>query len=114
MNNLGRGAWSKVAGRLIPFLVLCYFIAFLDRVNAGFAAQTICKELGFTAEMFGLGSASFSSATSYSRSPRTSSWPVSARSQPVADGDARGVWLCRSELSKVQREHCAPQEGSPW
>ncbi|HLM98678.1 MAG TPA: hypothetical protein VK335_05325, partial [Bryobacteraceae bacterium] len=55
MNNLGRSASSKVAWRLIPFLILCYFIAFLDRVNAACAALTMNKELGSTAEMFGLG-----------------------------------------------------------
>src|ERR1035437_8653595 len=55
MNNLGLSASGKVAWRLIPFLILCYFIAFLDRVNAGFAALNMNKELGFTAEMFVLG-----------------------------------------------------------
>ena len=48
-------ASSKAAWRLIPFLILCYFVAFLDRVNAGFAALTMNKELGLTAEMFGFG-----------------------------------------------------------
>ena len=43
------------AWRLIPFLILCFLIAFLDRVNVGFAALTMNKELGLTAEMFGFG-----------------------------------------------------------
>ena len=30
---------SKVAWRLVPFLMLCYFIAYLDRVNIGFAGR---------------------------------------------------------------------------
>src|SRR5499425_1230639 len=47
------------AARLIPFLTLCYVIAFLDRVNVGFAALTMNKELGLTAEMFGFGAGIF-------------------------------------------------------
>ena len=31
---------SKVTWRLVPFLMLCYFIAYLDRVNVGFAGAT--------------------------------------------------------------------------
>jgi MFS family permease len=45
----------KAAWHLIPFLTLCYVIAFLDRVNVGFAAITMNKELGLTAEIFGFG-----------------------------------------------------------
>lgn len=44
---------SKVARRLIPFLVAGFFAAYLDRVNIGFAALTMNKELGFSAEFFG-------------------------------------------------------------
>jgi MFS transporter, ACS family, tartrate transporter len=52
-------ASRKAASRLIPFLTLCYIIAFLDRVNVGFAALTMNKELGLTAEMFGFGAGVF-------------------------------------------------------
>jgi MFS transporter, ACS family, tartrate transporter len=48
-------ASRKAAWRLIPFLILCFLIGFLDRVNVGFAALTMNKELGLTAEMFGFG-----------------------------------------------------------
>jgi MFS transporter, ACS family, tartrate transporter len=50
-----RRASRKAARHLIPFLILCFVIAFLDRVNVGFAALTMNKELGLTAEMFGFG-----------------------------------------------------------
>ena len=53
MGSLYQRASSKAAWRLIPFLTLCYVIAFLDRVNIGFAALTMNKELGLTAEMLG-------------------------------------------------------------
>src|SRR5215468_8138144 len=55
MDTLYQKASRKAARRLIPFLILCYFVAYLDRVNAGFAALTMNKELGLTAEMFGFG-----------------------------------------------------------
>ena len=50
---------AKVAKRLLPFLIVCYFIAFLDRVNVGFAALTMNKDLAFTATIFGWGSGIF-------------------------------------------------------
>jgi Na+/alanine symporter len=37
---------AKVAKRLVPFLIVCYFIAYLDRVNVGFAALTMNQDLG--------------------------------------------------------------------
>lgn len=44
---------AKAARRLIPFLVAGFFVAYLDRVNIGFAALTMNEELGFTPEFFG-------------------------------------------------------------
>jgi MFS family permease len=55
MDRAARRASRKAAWRLIPFLILCFVVAFLDRVNMGFAALTMNKELGLTAEMFGFG-----------------------------------------------------------
>src|SRR5215471_21737265 len=49
----------KVKWRLIPFLTLLYFIAFLDRINVGFAALTMNREVGLTSQMFGLGAGIF-------------------------------------------------------
>ncbi|MFY9971305.1 MAG: MFS transporter, partial [Roseiarcus sp.] len=37
---------AKVAWRFIPFLILCYFVAYLDRVNVGFAKLTMDADLG--------------------------------------------------------------------
>lgn len=50
---------SKVTRRLIPLLMVCYFTAYLDRVNVGFAALTMNKALGFSAAVFGIGSGIF-------------------------------------------------------
>ena len=50
---------AKVSARLIPFLILCYFVAYLDRVNVGFAKLTMDGDLGLSETMFGFGSGIF-------------------------------------------------------
>ena len=40
--------YKKVSWRLLPFLLLCYFFAYLDRVNIGFAKLQMQQELGFS------------------------------------------------------------------
>ena len=52
-------ASGKIVRRLIPFLMLCYFVAYLDRVNVGFAALTMNADLGIGAELFGFGAGIF-------------------------------------------------------
>jgi MFS transporter, ACS family, tartrate transporter len=44
---------AKIAWRLIPLLVASFFVAYLDRVNVGFAALTMNNDLGFTPEFYG-------------------------------------------------------------
>jgi sugar phosphate permease len=44
----------KVQIRIIPFIFLLYIVAFLDRINIGFAALTMNKELAITSRQFGL------------------------------------------------------------
>jgi len=56
VDTLEQRTMGKVARRLVPFLMLCYFFCFLDRVNVGFAALQMNKDLGFTASVFGFGS----------------------------------------------------------
>ena len=50
---------SRVSWRIIPFVALCYFVCYLDRVNVGFAALQMNSDLGFTATMFGWGAGIF-------------------------------------------------------
>src|ERR1700733_7605274 len=59
MESIESRTIRKVSARLIPFLIVCYFIAYLDRVNVGFAALTMNKALGLTATMFGFGAGIF-------------------------------------------------------
>jgi ACS family tartrate transporter-like MFS transporter len=49
----------RVIVRLVPFLMLCYFFALLDRVNVGFAALQMNKDLGLTPAMFGFAASLF-------------------------------------------------------
>ncbi|CAM3994700.1 MFS transporter [Bordetella muralis] len=51
--------YRKVAFRLLPFLMLCYIAAFLDRVNVGFAKLQMLDELGFSEVVYGLGAGIF-------------------------------------------------------
>ncbi|WP_233834757.1 MFS transporter [Paraburkholderia sp. ZP32-5] len=50
---------AKISGRIVPFLVLAFFISFIDRVNVGFAALEMNRQLGFTATAFGWGVGAF-------------------------------------------------------
>jgi MFS transporter, ACS family, tartrate transporter len=49
----------KCAWRLIPFMMLLYFINIIDRVNVGFAALTMNRDLGFSPEVYGFGAGAF-------------------------------------------------------
>src|SRR5688572_2618497 len=49
----------KAMWRLLPFLILVYFIAYLDRVNVGFAALTMREDLALSATAFGQGAGIF-------------------------------------------------------
>jgi MFS transporter, ACS family, tartrate transporter len=50
---------TKVSKRLVPFLIVCYFVAYLDRVNVGFAALTMNQDLGLSQTAFGFGAGIF-------------------------------------------------------
>jgi D-galactonate transporter len=51
--------YAKVFWRIMPFLMLCYVIAYLDRVNIGFAKLQMSIDLGFSETVFGLGAGVF-------------------------------------------------------
>src|SRR5688572_33117113 len=50
---------GRVIGRLIPFIFLCYVVAYIDRVNIGFAATDMQRDLGFSDAVYGLGAGLF-------------------------------------------------------
>src|SRR3954452_22644885 len=51
--------FAKCARRLIPFMMLLYVTNYLDRVNVGFAALTMNKDLGFSATVYGFAAGIF-------------------------------------------------------
>ena len=50
---------TKVSWRLLPLIIVIYFVAYIDRTNVGFAAIGMNKDLGFTAYMYGWGAGIF-------------------------------------------------------
>ena len=59
ISDLERQTMARVARRLLPMLMACYFIAYLDRVNVGFASLTMNKALGFSSAVYGFGGGIF-------------------------------------------------------
>ena len=51
--------FAKCAKRLIPFMMLLYVTNYLGRVNVGFAALTMNKDLGFSASVYGFAAGIF-------------------------------------------------------
>ncbi len=58
-SELERVTMRKALFRLIPFLMVCYVVAYLNRVNLSFAALQMNKDLGLTAAAYGLGAGLF-------------------------------------------------------
>jgi MFS transporter, ACS family, tartrate transporter len=58
-SRLADVALSKARRRLIPFLFVLYLVAYLDRINVGFASLQMNRELGLTESVFGLGAGLF-------------------------------------------------------
>src|SRR5438552_8757435 len=50
---------AKLTRRLLPFLFLLYIVAYLDRINVGFAALKMQKQFGFSDADYGLGADMF-------------------------------------------------------
>src|SRR5246127_3453331 len=59
MTAIERQTMKKEYLRILPFCFVLYFICYLDRVNIGFAALTMNKDLGLSSYIFGLGAGAF-------------------------------------------------------
>lgn len=55
----GRALYSKISWRLIPYIFLLYIVAYLDRVNVGFAAFDMQRDLRFSDTVYGTGAGIF-------------------------------------------------------
>ena len=58
-NDLGTRCLARVRRRIIPVIMLLYFVAYLDRNNVGFAAPELRHDVGMTAAAFGFGAGIF-------------------------------------------------------
>jgi D-galactonate transporter len=58
-DQLEAQTYAKVTWRLLPFLLLCYVAAYLDRVNVGFAKLQMLNDLQFSETVYGLGAGIF-------------------------------------------------------
>ena len=59
VEDIERKTMRKITWRIVPFLMFCYFIAFVDRVNAGFAALQMNQDIGLSPAAFGFGGGLF-------------------------------------------------------
>jgi MFS transporter, ACS family, tartrate transporter len=59
MHALETRTVAKVSKRLVPFLIVCYFVAYRDRVNVGFGALTMNQDLGLSQTAYGFGAGIF-------------------------------------------------------
>ena len=57
--DMRREVVARVIRRLIPFAFICYVVAYIDRVNVGFAAAALQKDLGLSDAQFGHGAGLF-------------------------------------------------------
>ena len=55
----GRKLYAKISWRLIPYMFLLYIVAYLDRVNVGFAAMDMQRDLHFSNTVYGTGAGIF-------------------------------------------------------
>lgn len=77
--------YKKIALRLIPFMMVLYLVAFLDRVNISFAALTMNADLGFSPTIYGWGAGIF--FLGY--------FIVEAPSNLILERVGARLWICR-------------------
>jgi ACS family tartrate transporter-like MFS transporter len=58
-SSVERSTMRKVYWRLLPLTILTYFLCYLDRINVGFAALTMNKDLGLDAATYGMAAGAF-------------------------------------------------------
>jgi len=58
-NTVEKRTLRRIAWRIVPFICFLYFIAFIDRVNIGFAALAMNKDIGLSPAVYGFGAGIF-------------------------------------------------------
>ena len=65
--DVERRTLRKITWRIVPFIMVLYFIAYIDRVNIGFASLTMNRDLGFSPAVFGFGAGVLALTCSFQR-----------------------------------------------
>jgi ACS family tartrate transporter-like MFS transporter len=58
-SKIEQSAMRTITWRLLPYLMLCYFVSYIDRINVGFAALQMRGDVNLSADNFGLGASLF-------------------------------------------------------
>lgn len=59
VDAIERSTMSKVRWRLMPFLIVCYLFALIDRTNVGMASLQMTEDVGLTKAQFAFGASLF-------------------------------------------------------
>ena len=59
MDDVRAATLAKVTRRIIPFAFICYVVAYIDRVNIGFAAKELQRDLSLSDTAYGIGAGLF-------------------------------------------------------
>src|SRR6202021_377953 len=59
MDAIEKSTMTKIDIRLLPFAILSYFLAYIDRINGSFAALTMREDLGLSATVYGFAVGTF-------------------------------------------------------
>ena len=99
---------SRLLWRLLPFLFLLYIVAFLDRINVGFAALQMQKQLGLSDRVYGLAASIFFAGYFFFQLPSNLVLAkVGARRWIAVIMVAWGVISCSMALVSTPREFYA-------
>jgi len=93
-NPAYKAVFAKIDRRLLPLLLIAYMVAYLDRINIGYAQLQMKQTLPFDDAVYGLGAGSSSSDISCSKCLATFSWRRSARARRCAHYVLWGLAAC--------------------
>jgi ACS family tartrate transporter-like MFS transporter len=88
-SELERKVMAKISWRLLPLIIVIYFVAYINRTNVGFAALTMNRDLGLSASVFGWGAGIFFLGYFLFEVP----------SNLMLDRIGARIWICRIMLS---------------
>ena len=96
--------YSKIAWRIIPIFLVSYIVAYLDRVNVGFAKLQMMGDLKFTDSVYGLGAGMFFVGYFVFEIP----------SNLILHKMGARVWLCRVLITWGIVSGCTALVHTPW